>query len=114
MRKLQVLILLLVIIALGNSIFHLARKYQVVREAHELAREKRESLEIREQSLLGAISELGTARGREAIIREKFGLVRPGERVINLLDVGATSTATTSKPSSALGRFWGKIRSILD
>ena len=66
-----------------------------------------ESLQVREKMLSSEIEKLKTAGGTEAEIREKYGLVRPGEEVIVIVDKDGDTDfdqATTS------GGFWDKVR----
>lgn len=86
------------------------KMYQTSRGTQETVNqleEEREELTIREQQLMNTTANLSTQRGIEEEIREKFSVVKEGERVIVLVDdpeVSATSTAN--------GQSWW--RSVLD
>ncbi len=90
-------------VVLLNAVFGLYNKSRVANQALEMARLEEGRLEARASYLEAAIGELETDRGVEKVIREKFGMVRPGERVINLVEAKeATATPLTSSKKS----FW--------
>ena len=96
-------------IVLLNAVFGLYNKSRVANQALEVARLEEARLKERANYLKAAIGELETDRGVEKVIREKFGMVRPGERVINLIEVEASTTSIVLPPKNFLKRWWGKI-----
>ena len=61
-----------------NAVFGLYNKSRVANQALELVRSEETRLKEREAYLTASIAELETERGVEKVIREKFGMVRPG------------------------------------
>ncbi|MFH1170130.1 MAG: septum formation initiator family protein [Candidatus Vogelbacteria bacterium] len=102
-RPVQVLFLLLIIL-MGVRVFGLYQNKQNVR-AEEISREKElAKLIARRDKLMAEVASLTTDRGVEEAIRERLGVVKPGEKVINL--VGDTPTPPPVPPSIP---WWQKI-----
>jgi cell division protein FtsB len=65
-----------------------------------------EGLQVREKMLLSEIQKLKTEAGAEAEIREKYGLVKPSEEVILIVDGDqGVDPNSVSTPIS----FWQKV-----
>ncbi|MBI2025702.1 hypothetical protein HYT04_02870 [Candidatus Kaiserbacteria bacterium] len=90
-------ILMLVAFWLASLIWGLAGKVQIaVDEAHKAER-RYKALEERKMVLEANLAALETSRGKDAAIRTAFGVARPGEEVIVVVQPAAT--ATTTEPS---------------
>jgi cell division protein FtsB len=97
--RLILLVLLIVLIVVGRGVWllwvknKLARDNLISSEAHLSQLEKRrEMLEIK-------LTKLETPRGVEEEIRTNFSVVKPGEKVINIVNPDkSTSTPTTTPP----------------
>lgn len=74
---LGVLVLWLMLLVYG-----IARKEEVAREAVKDTEAELASLETRRQTLEADLAALNTERGQEAVLRETFGVAKPGEEVI--------------------------------
>ncbi len=69
-----------------NSVFDLyQKKSQVIKIQKELKTEKRRTEEKRD-AIIKEMEALDTARGQEALIREKYNVKSPGEGVIIVTD----------------------------
>ena len=68
-----------------------------------------EGLQAREKMLSAEIERLNTEAGREVEIREKYGLVKPGEEVIVVVPKAEDDLNQVSTPSS----FWQKLKEWL-
>ena len=99
------LVLVVLIIMLGASVWRLYDKRQIVVKERESLLAEVASLEARRAVLLEEVASLKTARGVEAEVREKFNVVKPGERVINFVAAVATGTATTTTEATWWERF---------
>ncbi|MBI2097643.1 MAG: septum formation initiator family protein [Candidatus Vogelbacteria bacterium] len=97
--------LTLVIIALAGSVFRLYEKERQVARERAILLEEVERLRVRQRKLAAEVEKLATERGVEAEIREKFNVIRPGEKVISLV----AGTAPTSSPSAPPPPWWQKI-----
>ncbi|MEI6191181.1 MAG: septum formation initiator family protein [bacterium] len=69
-----------------------------------------EGLQAREKMLSSGIDRLKTDSGIEQEIREKYGLVKPGEEVIVIVD---GEDGTSSEPVSSEVSFWQKVKDWL-
>ncbi len=99
------LVLVVFIIMLGASVWRLYEKRQIVAKERQSLLDEVAALEARRAALLAEVSNLKTARGVEAEVREKFNVVKPGERVINFVAAVATGTATTTSEAT----WWGRL-----
>jgi cell division protein FtsB len=89
------------------------KMYQTSRDTQETVErleEERDEMSIRQEQLLNTAADLSTQRGIEQEIREKFSVVKEGERVIVLVDDpdrNSTSTAIDqSSWPSLLDSLW--------
>ena len=86
--------------------------YQKERTAESEARAavaEHDELGGRKATLQANLEALGTQRGVEAAIRERYPVVKSGEEVITIVDAKPVS-ATTTPPSVGI---WGSVRSWL-
>jgi cell division protein FtsB len=75
-------------------------------KASELA--KIDDLRSRQTELSGDIAKLGTDEGKEESIRDKFDVVKPGEKMVVIVDSDPDTTAPVSQPVD--NSFWGFIK----
>ncbi len=90
---------------------NIARKEEIARHTAQDTQKQLASLQTRQQSLEKDINELSTERGKEATLRETFGVARPGEGVIIVVPgKQATSTPPVSWWQKWFGwaMFWQK------
>lgn len=102
--------LTLVIIALAGSIFRLYEKERQVGLERVTLFEEVERLRVRQRELAAEVEKLATERGLEEEIREKFNVVKPGEKVISLV---ANETPTSSPPLPPTP-WWQKVLGWLE
>lgn len=99
-------LLALLVLWLLVMVYGIYRKEEVARRAVEETNAQLESLRVREAALSKDLAELATERGREATVRETYGVARPGEEVIIVVPTeAATSTPPLPWWRRALGRF---------
>lgn len=87
--RLFLLVFLAVIVLLGSRIYGLYRKDREVSISKAIAAKEVEVLQTKQTELETEINDLGTDRGLEEAIREKFRVTKEGE---NLIVIPATST----------------------
>jgi cell division protein FtsB len=92
------LVLLIWLVFLNVSIY---RKEVVARAAAHDTQVELTSMQTREKSLQASVNELSTERGQEEVLRETYGVAKPGEGVIIVVPPTA---ASTTPPES----FWQK------
>ena len=68
-----------------------------------------QSLEQQEAQMSAAVSSLSTPRGVEAQVRERYGVEKPGEGVIEILQPSATSSAAAAVPLNFFSKVWQTI-----
>lgn len=101
-------VLAIVIIFLGRAVWGIYIKYERSKEINERVKADFAELSAREASLNRAISDLGSEEGREREVRDRFGVVKEGERMIVLVDGDETDAAMPkSAKKGILSRFWG-------
>jgi len=97
--------LTLIIIALAGSIFRLYKKERQVGSERAILLEEVERLRARQEELLAEVEKLTTERGVEEELREKFNVVKPGEKVISLV----ANETPTSSPSLPPTSWWQRV-----
>jgi cell division protein FtsB len=110
MRSKPVLVLLTVIlIAFAWNLVILTGKLQETYKNKKIEQEKISDLENRKSKRISDIEKLNTDKGKEEVIREKFGVVKDGEQVIVIVD-DKSQTATPSQVGS--NGFFSFIKNI--
>lgn len=84
--------LCILVVIVAKETWDLYTKEQHARELLENAEARQESLGEREAFLTSELSSLNDAEGVEGELRERFGIAKPGEKVIMLIDEEATTT----------------------
>lgn len=75
-------VLAIVFLWLLYLVFDIFKKEEIARHAAADTKAELASLEAREATLSANLVDLKTERGREASLRETYGVARPGEEVI--------------------------------
>ena len=104
--KVTLFILIILIVFLANSIWNLYKKQDLTKDNLGKTASSLDSLLVREKMLSSEIERLKIESGIEEEIREKYGLVKPGEEVIVVVD---ESESKNSNPTSSEVGFWQKI-----
>ena len=79
-------ILVVALLWLSTMLVGIFRKEEIARHSANEAREELAILEEREATLSKNVADLQTERGQEASIRETYGVARPGEEVIIVVE----------------------------
>jgi cell division protein FtsB len=82
--------LVLVILGFLFLILGIARKEEVARHAVKDTQAQLATLDARKAVLQQNINDLSTNRGQEAVLRETYGVAKPGEEVIVVVPTKAT------------------------
>ncbi len=80
-------------------------RYLQARTLRKASEERLTSLEKREVELQGALESLGSPRGFEEEVRKRFGVVLPGERVIEIVDAPLPPSETEGESRTILERI---------
>lgn len=110
-RILGALVALTVTFLLLTSVVNIAGKYFAIRRhIKELSQEQLE-LKKKQATLAATNTYIATPEGQEQVLREKYGVVRPGEGMI-VVAAEPITTEQTSRPSIVV-RWWrGIIRGL--
>ena len=101
------LVLLVILIALVlNGVWNIYKKQDLTKDNLAKTASSLESLQVREKMLSSQVERMKTPEGTEEEIREKYGLVKPGEEVIVVVD---SSTTVSDGTSTASPGFWQKV-----
>jgi cell division protein FtsB len=98
--------LALILILVGEGVFQLYQRERLIAKEEASLRRELDLLEAKRLELLASVARLETDRGVEEVIRESFGVVKEGEKVINLIGV---ATATAVLPATVEASWWRGI-----
>lgn len=84
--KLTLVVLLIIVGLLINGVWGVYKKRQITQNNLEKTTISFNNLKDREKVLTAEIERLNTDNGIEEEIREKYGLIKPGEEVIMIID----------------------------
>src|SRR3989344_7336274 len=88
--RLVQIFLILILILMGESVVQLYQRERVVAKEEEAVKHELALLEAKRAELSVEVTSLETDRGVEEALRERFGVLKEGEKVINLVGVTAT------------------------
>lgn len=95
-----------IIVLLINSVWGVYKKRAISKENLNKAQASLDTLLAREETLSNEIDRLKSTAGVEEEIREKFGLVKPGEEVIIVVDAESKLTDENMVENR---NFWQKM-----
>ena len=78
--------LLIVLLVLVRAVWSAYQKYEKSKDISVRIAAEYKALEEREKTLSSSLADLGTDEGKEREIRDKFGAVKDGEKLIVLVD----------------------------
>ncbi len=103
--NLTILALCILIAIITKEVWDVYQREQLARASLEQARVQQQSVEERKEFLESEIALLHNETGVESKLRERFGIAKPGEKVIMLIDAPATNTPSTNGIS-----IWERIK----
>ena len=110
-RWFYALLILLIVLNgfLVRGVWRVYQKSQIAGDNYLSAKERLDILTIRQKVLTDRLASLQTERGLEEQIRGNFSVVKPGEKVVVIVDT-PTSTASTTESGNPL---WRAVKSLL-
>ncbi|NTV44658.1 MAG: hypothetical protein HGA67_03100 [Candidatus Yonathbacteria bacterium] len=102
-------VLIIVVALLGNATWNVYCKYADARVKEERAKQELTALVARVEVLNDDIGRLQTDAGREEEIRKRYGVAKPGERMVVLVDDTKNNAAVTTEKSSWFGSLWANL-----
>jgi cell division protein FtsB len=106
--NITIIALCIVIALLGREVWGIYMKEQRARESLLRAQTQYDSLQERSEFLESELALLNNDAGVESKLRERYGIAKPGEKVIMLID--EEGTTTPPEPDSG---WWKKLWSWL-
>ena len=104
--RLILVVLLLLLLLIARGVWKLWQKNNMAESNLLASAEHLKQLEERKAMLEAKTAKLETARGVEEEIRNNFSVVKPGEKVINLVDPDKPTTTATSTPVRHWWQWW--------
>jgi cell division protein FtsB len=108
-RALGVFVLFLITVGAVRAAWGMFGKLGEATQAQQEAQAQLAVLQGQQNSVTGSINDLSSERGIEAQVRERYGLVKPGEGEIDIVQEASTSVLNTPAPES----WWRGIFSAL-
>jgi cell division protein FtsB len=105
--RLILLALLVVLLVVSRGAWLLWNKNAVAKDNLVSSEIHLKQLEDRKRMLESKLSKIQTPRGLEEEIRTNFSVVKPGEKVINIVDPDKATTTATATPVKK--RSWWQI-----
>ncbi len=106
---LALIILFCLLVFFGYKIIDLVKKDVETRQQKNLALDQKDIQEKKEASLLEEIAKLNTDEGKEEVLREKYPVVKQGEKMVTIVNEGNNNSSTTQNTGHG---FWNWIKGI--
>lgn len=103
---LAVLVLGLVTFMLARAAWSMYGKFTQAAVADAQEQTQLASLQAQEVQMSAAVNNLDTPRGIEAQVRERYGVVKPGEGVIEIVEPSDASSTAPAPQQGWFGRTW--------
>jgi cell division protein FtsB len=103
--------LFVALVFFGYKIIDLIKKDMETTHNKDLVLDQITSLRERETSLNTDISKLGTAEGKEEIIRDKYQVAKQGEEMVTIVDNNSGDNSQSQTGTVSHG-FWAFIKKL--
>ena len=100
--------ILMLLMAGGSALaaWHMYERLEMATDAADSAKSQLALLSAQSDKVSGDIANLSTSRGVEAALRERYGVVKPGEGVIEVVDA---PPASSTGEEGASGGFFARL-----
>jgi len=105
--------LFLLLFLLGRATYKAYMKYDYAKEKANYLITKKAVAEDRYNALQNKLSYMKTKRGREDVLRNTYGLAKPGEKVLVIIKQEAGSNSSKSERGGMFMNVKNYIKSIL-
>jgi cell division protein FtsB len=99
-------VLLVLCALLARGVWSVYQKYERSKELAQRTQGELAELEARQKTLSQLNASLETEQGKEREIRDRFGVVKPGERMVVVVD---DATRTDDGQSDGAGGWWQRF-----
>ena len=112
--RVMALAVLLVIVFIGFALVSIVGKSIDASNARKLAESQALELKQKQLDLDKKLSDLNTTSGQEALLREQYPVVKPGEHVVVITDTDAGNALETETPELAPRKgFWAFLHGFV-
>lgn len=102
-------LLVILIVFLVHSVYGVYDKYEASKKNENVMKQKLTDLESQKVYLASSTEELASQNGVEYELRNKFGVVRPGEKEIVIIDPVTATSDNSSVGLNPIQRFFNWI-----
>ena len=100
------LVLLLITVASVNAAYEMYGRLSVATTGQQEAEAQLKDLQGQEAGVAASVNELSSPRGQEALMREHYGVVKPGEGVIQIVQNATSSNIEATSSESWFGHLF--------
>ena len=108
-----VILTVILLMALRN-VWDVYKKNDMARINKEEAETRLSELETKKNNLEFEISRLGSDRGVEEELRERFQVTKPGEQVLVIVDKNTEMKTPAEVPQTILQKIWTGLLALLE
>lgn len=98
LRLIGALVLLCVTVGMVKAAWDMFGRLNVATAGQQDAEAELANLQAQKATITASVNQLSSARGQEAILRQHYGVVKPGEGVVQIVDNAASSTSVAGPP----------------
>lgn len=102
-------VLVILCILLGRAVWDVYGKYERSKEIRDRTKAELAALDTRQKLLNQGIADLNTDLGKEKEVRDRFGVVKEGERMIILVNGASGSANVSPAPEKS---WWDRLVSF--
>lgn len=100
------LVLLLVTVGAVKGAWDMYGRLSMATTGQQSAAAQLANLKQQETAVESQVNELSSSRGQEALLREHYGVVKPGEGVVQIVHQAATGTPENNSSHTWLGSLF--------
>lgn len=101
-----VLVLLVITVIAVRAAWGMYGKFAGAAQSDALAQKELTVLQLQQAQMAASVDSFATPRGMEAQVRERYGVVKPGEGQIQIVRDSASTTTQTAPPQNLFIRAW--------
>ncbi len=106
LRLAGALLLLVFTIGMVRAAWDMYGRLNTATACQQDAEARLASLETQKNAISASVGQLSSERGQEALLREHYGVVKPGEGVIQIVDQASTTSSENTSPKGWFGRLF--------
>ncbi len=103
------LLLLVITFIAARATWGMYGKFAEAAESDERAHKELATLEAQQAQVKASVDSFTSNRGVEAQVRERYGVVKPGEGQIQIVRDSASTTPRSSQDKNIFIRLWGAL-----